>query len=74
VTFNLPPRLYLPRDADRKLTLELSGERQLDNLSWQDPAPGPNHLGDALKNALVQFEFLRPRIQAGKKAVAPLPL
>ncbi len=70
VLFNLPPRLYLPRDADGKLTSELSGERQLPDLSWQDPAPGPNHLGDALKNALVQFEFLLPRLQASKAAEA----
>lgn len=70
VMFNLPARLYLPRDADGKLTSELSGERQLPDLSWQDPSPGPNHLGDALKNALVQFEFLLPRIQASKQAEA----
>jgi hypothetical protein len=70
VLFNLPPRLYLPRDADGKLISELAGERQLPDLSWQDPAPGPNHLGDALKNALVQFEFLKPRLEASKKAAA----
>jgi len=70
VLFNLPPRLYLPRDADGRLVSELSGERQLPDLSWQDPAPGPNHLGDALKNAIVQFEFLRPRLEATKRAAA----
>lgn len=70
VLFALPPRLYLPSDADGRLISELSGERQLPNGSWQDPAPGPNHLGDALKNALVQFEFLLPRLQAGKAAEA----
>jgi hypothetical protein len=70
VLFSLPPRLYVPRDADAKLTSELSGERQLPDGSWQDPAPGPNHLGDALKNALVQFEFLLPRLQASKRAEA----
>ncbi|HET6498043.1 MAG TPA: terminase gpA endonuclease subunit, partial [Coriobacteriia bacterium] len=70
VLFNLPPRLYLPRDADGKLVAELAGERQLPDLSWQDPAPGPNHLGDALKNALVQFEYLLPRLQASKAAEA----
>ena len=70
VLFNLPPRLYLPRDTDGRLSSELSGERQLPDLSWQDPSPGPNHLGDALKNAVVQFEFLRPRLEASAKQSA----
>lgn len=70
VLFNLPPRLYLPRDTDGRLSSELAGERQLPDGSWQDPAPGPNHLGDALKNALVQFEFLLPRLLASKAAEA----
>ncbi|MDO6749761.1 hypothetical protein, partial [Gilvimarinus sp. 1_MG-2023] len=62
------PRLYAPRDTDKKLVTELSGERQFPDGSWQDPAPGPNHTGDALKNALVQFEFLKPRLMADKRA------
>lgn len=70
VRFQLPPRLYIPRDADSKLVTELSGERRLDDGTWQDPAPGPNHLGDALKNALVQFEYLLPRLRASKAAEA----
>lgn len=70
VRFGLPPRLYAPSDMDGKLTSELAGERRLDDGSWQDPAPGPNHLGDALKNALVQFEFLLPRLKASKAAEA----
>lgn len=81
VLFGFPPRLYTPRDADAKLTSELSGERQLPDGSWQDPAPGPNHTGDALKNALVQFQFFLPRLEATKKlerearakATEPLP-
>jgi len=68
VLFALPPRLYAPRDTDKKLVTELSGERQFPDGSWQDPAPGPNHTGDALKNALVQFEFLKPRLMADKRA------
>jgi len=70
VLFGLPPRLYAPRNADSKLVTELAGERQLPDGSWQDPAPGPNHTGDALKNALVQFEFLRPRLLASKRIEA----
>ncbi|HSV72871.1 MAG TPA: terminase gpA endonuclease subunit [Chthonomonadales bacterium] len=70
VLFGLPPRLYAPRDADAKLTTELGGERQLPDGSWQDPAPGPNHLGDALKNGLVQYEWMLPRIQATKRVEA----
>jgi hypothetical protein len=73
VLFGLPPRLYLPRNTDGKLITELSGERQLPDGSWQDPAPGPNHLGDALKNALVQFEWFKPRLQSGKSAEAAAP-
>lgn len=73
VLFGLPPRLYLPRDTDAKLTAELAGERRLEDGSWQDPAPGPNHLGDALKNGLVLFEFLRPRLEASRAAAASQP-
>ncbi len=68
VKFGLPPRLYAPADMDKKLTDDLSGERQLPDGRWEDPAPGPNHLGDALKNALVQFDQILPRLVASKKA------
>lgn len=74
VKFGLPPRLYAPADMDSKLTTELSNERQREDGSWEDPAPGPNHTGDALKNALVQFDQLLPRLVASKqKAAEELP-
>lgn len=65
--FGLPPRLYAPRDMDAKLLAELSNERRKPDGSWQDPPPGPNHLGDALKLAFVQYEYLLPRLRAEKE-------
>lgn len=70
VRFGLPPRLYAPRDMDGKLAAELAGERRLKDGTWEDPAPGPNHLGDALKNALVQFEYFLPRLRVDVAAAA----
>lgn len=67
VLFNLPPRLYIPNDADKQLVRELAGERQDADGEWEDPAPGPNHFGDAVKLGYVLFEWLLPRIKASKE-------
>lgn len=65
VLFNLPPRLYLPLDLDAQTCAELTAEQRRDDGRW-DENPGANHKGDAVKLALVLFEWLLPRIRADK--------
>lgn len=64
--FNLPPRLYLPGDVDGAVVTELTGDRPKANGGWEET--GPNHFGDAIKNGLVLFEFLLPRLRATQLA------
>ncbi len=64
--FNLPPRLYLPGDVDGTVVGELTGDKPKANGGWEEV--GPNHFGDAIKNGLVLFEFLLPRLRATKIA------
>ncbi|MDP1580719.1 MAG: phage terminase large subunit family protein [Candidatus Didemnitutus sp.] len=67
VLFNLPPRTYLPSDADGQLIAELTAERRDEDGEW-DENPGANHFGDAFKLNLVLFEWLLPRLRASKAA------